>query len=260
MAEILNDVGELMTLASGTTPPPMREFVTSCLLARARLSEDDAQYALKFVVYLNELEAPFFSTLRCIDELFTCFGASASTGALPQIAWHELDEREATNIGIFLRQLLRQLRHWKSSDQIYESECAARTGFSVDFTEPDGSPRAAYEDFVKVMYKWHCRLLKGVMAILEGRPLGASEDPAWSPQLSTAAPAAYALLHALLCLDADLFPAMPHLSRHLEKRVGALVAQTSDPALRSLAQRYSAQLDAQRHLIVDRTTFMCGFG
>ena len=82
---------------------------------------------------------PFFSTLQYYDKL------------LRDISLHIFccTERQAANLGRFLKESLQLLVHWKSSEQIYLEECSKLPGFSVSFAKQDGK-KATYEDFVKV--------------------------------------------------------------------------------------------------------------
>ena len=65
-------------------------------------------------------------------------------------------ERQAANLGHFLKESLSLLLHWKSDESVYKEECAKLPGFSVTFKDSgkEAGKKASYEDFVKVVFKW----------------------------------------------------------------------------------------------------------
>ena len=75
--------------------------------------------------------------------------------------------RQAANLGRFLNASLAQLLHWKSHEEVYRTECAKLPGFSVSFSDTANSKKATYEDYVKVVFKWYCKILKSLMLCLE---------------------------------------------------------------------------------------------
>ena len=77
--------------------------------------------------------------------------------------------RQAKNLGSFLHASLAQLLHWKSDEQVYKEECSKLPGFSVSFTDPSNNKKASYEDYVKVVFKWYCKILKSLMQCLESK-------------------------------------------------------------------------------------------
>lgn len=127
---------ELSTEAQADT---MNHFLQHCIFPRCVFSPADAVYCARFVQQTHAQGTPFFSTLQYYDKL------------LRDISLHIFccTERQAANLGRFLKESLQLLVHWKSSEQIYLEECSKLPGFSVSFAKQDGK-KATYEDFVKV--------------------------------------------------------------------------------------------------------------
>ena len=44
----------------------------------------------------------------------------------------------------------------------------ALEGFAVNFNKTDGK-KASFEDYVKVVFKWHCKILKALTQCLESK-------------------------------------------------------------------------------------------
>ena len=68
-------------------------------------------------------------------------------------------EYEAGRLGKFLNETLTQLSVWKGDEATYEKECTAVSGFNMKFADPS-SKKVSYEEFVKLVYKWHLRIAK----------------------------------------------------------------------------------------------------
>ena len=143
------------------TADSMNHFLQHCIFPRCVFSPADAVFCAKFVAQTHAQGTPYFSTLQYYDKL------------LRDISVHIFccTERQAANLGRFLKESLQLLLHWKSSEAIYADECASKPGFSVSFTKAEGTnkQKASYEDFVKVVFKWYCKILKSLMSCLESK-------------------------------------------------------------------------------------------
>jgi THO complex subunit 2 len=121
-------------------------FLQHCIFPRSVFSPADAVFCAKFVQHMHSQGTPFFSTLQYYDKL------------LRDISVHIFccTERQAANLGHFLKESLSLLLHWKSDESVYKEECAKLPGFSVTFKDSgkEAGKKASYEDFVKVVFKW----------------------------------------------------------------------------------------------------------
>ena len=242
----------------------MNHFLQCCVFPRCVFTPADAVYCAKFVLHTHSLGTPMFSTLQYYDKLlrdisvhtFSCTERqvivpplSRSSPLLSPLLSPPLGStcshvlvppphRQAANLGRFLNASLAQLLHWKSHEEVYRTECAKLPGFSVSFSDTANSKKATYEDYVKVVFKWYCKILKSLMLCLESAeymevrdhraPLGGVPPTPPPPAHSGVAPPHTPLssqvrnaLHVLTRVI-DVFPKMKKLSDHLEKRVDKL--------------------------------------
>lgn len=121
-----------------------------CVFPRCIYSTSDALYCSKFVHLLHKLGTPCFSTLQYYDKVLRDVTLSLFC----------CTENEASRLGRFLNETLSLLAHWKSDPNIYEKECIQDLpGFSISFVNPQ-SKKATYSEFLKVNFKWHCKMTK----------------------------------------------------------------------------------------------------
>ena len=210
----------------------MGKFTLQCL-ERASRTPDDAASVFGLVCFLHANNTKYFSTLRFFDTMiralqYPVFLDSSSLQPLPS---------SVANCGELLRRLLGLLLRWKSPT-VYASECASRVGFCVSFSDPQ-SRKATHEDYVKVVFKWYCKVLKGMMEMLD------SSDPIDG-------------LHLLIAVGTDVFPVMRKLDQHLCRRLEPLSSHATDGEVRSLAATYLAQLEAARGSMQTQDEFCMG--
>ena len=149
-------------------------------------------------------------------------------------------ERQAKNLGSFLNASLAQLLHWKSHEDVYKEECAKLPGFSVSFADQN-SKKATYEDYVKVVFKWYCKILKSLMQCLESKEY---------MELRNA-------LH-VLTRTIDVFPRMKKLGDLLEKRVAKL-REEERKDLQMLASQYHGLLQKAKPGLQTQEQFCMGY-
>jgi len=208
----------------------INHFLQACVFPRCVFTPGDAVYCAKFVQHMHALGTPMFSTLQYYDKL------------LRDISVHTFccTERQAKNLGSFLNASLAQLLHWKSHEDVYKEECAKLPGFSVSFADQN-SKKATYEDYVKVVFKWYCKILKSLMQCLESKEYMEVRNA----------------LHVLTRTIA-VFPRMKKLSDHLDKRVAKL-REEKRKDLQMLASQYHGMLQKAKPGLQTQEQFCMGY-
>ncbi|KAL4909391.1 hypothetical protein BDW74DRAFT_146483 [Aspergillus multicolor] len=136
-------------------------LLEQCFLPRLLLSPIDAFYCFKMLKFLHTTGAPNFRTVGLLDQLFR---EQRLTALIFQST-----SREADNLGRFLNEVLRDLGRWHADKAVYEKEAFGTKkdlpGFAMN-VDPEGKPTTFldYEDFRRLLYKWH-RLLSSALKI-----------------------------------------------------------------------------------------------
>lgn len=118
-------------------------FIQYCLLPRAQLSPNDASFCARFIKEIHKLGTPKFHTVGVYDNTFT-----KGLGTLI----FTCTQREAENLGRFMKEMLSDLHSWHKDKNVYDREAHGKglpgfhsgTGKIID-----------WEDFRKLLYKWH---------------------------------------------------------------------------------------------------------
>ncbi|KAM5456227.1 THO2 plays a role in transcriptional elongation [Microsporum audouinii] len=140
-------------------------LMQQCFLPRTLLSPIDAFYSFKMLKYLHSSGTPNFRTVGLLDQLFR-------DQRLTSIIF-QCTSKEADNFGRFLHELLRDLSRWHADKAVYEKEAfgAKRDlpGFARTM-DPEGKPTTFldYEDFRRILYKWHRQLSASLKTCLTG--------------------------------------------------------------------------------------------
>ena len=135
---------------------------------------------------------------------------------------------QASNLGRFLNEILGGLLHWKSNKRTYESEFSRLPGAITNFnmTEGANNPKAAYTDYVKIVYKWYTGILKKMHALLASSEYMEVRN----------------VLHVLTRI-VDVFPMMTYVCAHIDKKIEQIIKENEDRKdLQTLASQYHAQL------------------
>jgi len=208
----------------------MNSFLQYCIFPRCVFSPADAVYCARFVQQTHAQGTPYFSTLQYYDKL------------LRDVSVHIFccTERQAANLGRFLKESLSLLLHWKSDEVIYREECSKRPGFSVSFNKVD-QRKASYPDFVKVVFKWYCKVSKSILACLE----------------STEYMEVRNALHVLTKII-DVFPIMSKLAEMIEKRVDKLRKDDSKKDLQIQSSQYYTMLQKLKPALEKQDQFCRG--
>ena len=136
-------------------------LLEQCFLPRLLLSPIDAFYCFKMLKVLHTSGTPNFRTVGLLDQLFR---EQRLTALIFQCT-----SREADNLGCFLNETLRDLTRWHASKSVYEKEAFGNKkdlpGFAMN-VDPEGKPTMflEYEDFRRLLYKWH-RLIAAALKI-----------------------------------------------------------------------------------------------
>ncbi|KAL4807755.1 transcription factor/nuclear export subunit protein 2-domain-containing protein [Aspergillus unguis] len=136
-------------------------LLEQCFLPRLLLSPIDAFYCFKMLKFLHTTGAPNFRTVGLLDQLFR---EQRLTALIFQST-----SREADNLGRFLNEVLRDLGRWHADKSVYEKEAFGTKkdlpGFAMN-VDLENKPTnfLDYEDFRRLLYKWH-RLISSALKI-----------------------------------------------------------------------------------------------
>lgn len=131
-------------------------FIQYCLLPRIMLSPNDASFCSRFIKDLHKMGTPKFHTIGIYDAIFgKCLGATIFI----------CTQREAENYGRFLKEIMTDLHAWHADRALYEANALGKNlcGFNVK-----GHP-FDWEDFRKILYKWHKTLHNAVKNCLSSK-------------------------------------------------------------------------------------------
>ncbi|PWY79111.1 hypothetical protein BO70DRAFT_387880 [Aspergillus heteromorphus CBS 117.55] len=140
-------------------------LLEQCFLPRLLLSSIDAFYCFKMLKFLHTTGAPNFRTVGLLDQLFK---EQRLTALIFQCT-----SREADNLGRFLNEVIRDLGRWHADKAVYEKEAFGNRkdlpGFAMT-VDPEGKPTTflEYEDFRRLLYKWHRLLASALKVCLNG--------------------------------------------------------------------------------------------
>lgn len=119
-------------------------FLRSCVFPRLRFSAGDARYCAEFVRILHDIGTPCFSSLAFFDH--------AVRIVVPTATW--VTRGEASNIGVFLRDVWALLKRWYSSEDIYQKECLNKPGFAINTS----GKMTDWSGFRKAFETWHTKI------------------------------------------------------------------------------------------------------
>lgn len=140
-------------------------LLEQCFVPRLLLSPIEAFYCFKMLKFLHASGTPNFRTVGLLDQLFR---EQRITALIFQCT-----SKEADNFGHFLNETLRDLGRWHADKAVYEKEAFGTKrdlpGFATS-VGTDGKPTAflEYEDFRRLLYKWHRLLASALKICLNG--------------------------------------------------------------------------------------------
>ena len=140
-------------------------LLEQCFLPRLLLSPIEAFYCFKTLKFLHTSGTPNFRTVGLLDQLFREYRMAALI--------FQCTSKEADNLGHFLNETLRDLGRWHADKAVYEKEAFGTKrdlpGFAT-IVDPEGKPTTflEYEDFRRLLYKWHRLLASALKICLKG--------------------------------------------------------------------------------------------
>jgi THO complex subunit 2 len=133
-------------------------FIQHCLYPRVMISPNDASFCSRFIREVHKMGTPKFHTIGVYDSIL-----GKGLGSVIFIS----TQREAENYGRFLKEVLGDLHAWHQDRAVYEREAHGSAknlfGFNVK-----GQP-FDWEDFRKILYKWHKNLHNAVKNCLSSK-------------------------------------------------------------------------------------------
>ena len=140
-------------------------IIEQCLVPRLLISPADALYCFKMLKLLHSVGTANFRTMGLIDHFLR-------EGRLANLVFI-CSAREAENLGRFLNELLKDLSRWHADKAVYEKEAFGMKkdlpGFAKKLVK-DKVPETVleYEDFRRLLYKWHKNINTALKACLTG--------------------------------------------------------------------------------------------
>jgi THO complex subunit 2 len=140
-------------------------LLQDCFIPRSRMSLQDAQFAAALLKFMHSSGTPGFRTIKLLDLLF-------SANKLSCIISMYSDE-EALTFGRFINSILRELSVWhENKDDAYAKFAHGSKqqlpGFGKKFdTDRNPTDHLPYDDFCKLLYKWHKSLFTALKVCLD---------------------------------------------------------------------------------------------
>ena len=136
-----------------------------CFLPRVMISPVDALYAFKMLKLLHSTGAKNFRTMGLLDQLFN--------GKRLISVFFLCTNKEAENVGRFLNEVLKDLSRWHADKAVFEKEAYGvkkdLPGFCLKMTnDKTVLSFLEYEDFRKILQKWHFNLHTALKACFTG--------------------------------------------------------------------------------------------
>ncbi|KAF3200824.1 THO complex subunit 2 [Orbilia oligospora] len=138
------------------TKLPM-QIIQHCILPRSVLSPHDASFCAKFIKRMHVSGTPKFWTFLLYDHLFG--------KTILQATIFMSTEREVENYGRFLAEIMADFTSWHRSKATFEKECHGK-GNLPGFAKTWGGALLDYEDFRRVLYKWHKQIHAALRQLL----------------------------------------------------------------------------------------------
>lgn len=144
--------------AEGFSPTKLPIMIIQyCILPRLLLSPIDASFCAKFIKRMHNSGTPKFWTFLLYDTLFEKHILEATI--------FMSTEREIENYGRFLAEIMGDFAAWHRNKSTFEKECHGK-GNLPGFAKTWGGALLDYEDFRRVLYKWHKQLHAALKACL----------------------------------------------------------------------------------------------
>ncbi|KAF0425173.1 THO complex subunit 2 [Gigaspora margarita] len=213
------------------------QFWQYCLFPRLITSADNAVFCAKFIETMHEIGTANFSTLTLYDRIF-------ADQVQPLI--FTCSESEARNYGVFLQTVLASLSKLHKNPQEYElkGKGSGIPGFQMKWSAHNRQPTSIsetdllqYEDFRRVYYKWHSKLLKAFEQGLQSMEY-------------------FSVRNSIIVLNDIVlyFPAIDTFGKKLQDNIDKIVKSGNTDIL-TLAISYSAVLKGRQQYWVSTRSF-----
>jgi THO complex subunit 2 len=140
-------------------------LLEQCFIPRLLLSPVDAFFSFKMLKFLHNSGTPNFRTMGLLDQLFREHRLVALIFLCTS--------KEADNLGQFLGKVMGDLSEWHANQAVYEKEAFGPKrdlpGFAKKL-DTEGVPVVFldYEDFRRLLYKWHRLVNNALQTCLQG--------------------------------------------------------------------------------------------
>ncbi|MCJ1286497.1 THO complex subunit 2 [Xylographa opegraphella] len=136
-----------------------------CFFPRILISPVDAMYTFKMLKLLHSTGAKNFRTMGLFDQLFN--------GKRLTSLFFLCTSKEADNIGRFLNETLKDLSRWHSDKAVFEKEAYGPKKDLPGFSKKMIDEKTIlafwdYEDFRRVLQKWHMNIHNALKACFTG--------------------------------------------------------------------------------------------
>lgn len=138
-------------------------LLQDCFLPRILISPLDSFFSWRMLNMMHSSGTPGFRTMHFIDLLMR---EKTLTNLMFQCTG-----REAENFGRFLCELLKELGTWRESKTEYEKKAygpkKTLPGFIQKYDKDGGVVFLTFDDFKRVLYKWHMNLTRAARSCLD---------------------------------------------------------------------------------------------
>jgi len=193
-------------------------FLQACVFPRCTFTASDSIYCLKFFEMMHNNSVTNFSTLHFLSTIF-----DSLHGVL-----FKCTETEAGRFGRFLLELFTLLEKWRVDSAGYKDKVASKRGFAINF-EDSSSKKATHKEYLAVLFKWHQKLARSVVASLDSSEYLEKRNA----------------LMVLIKL-VKVFPRIKAIYQVIEKKVVAIKDEEKREDLKLLGKRYETMLQQEK--------------
>ncbi|GBG32725.1 THO complex subunit 2 [Hondaea fermentalgiana] len=195
----------------------INEFLQICVLPRALFSMTDALYSARFLRLMHERSVPNCPTVFLYKKALQFVAANMVC----------VTEREAENLGIFMKNLLENLDAWTKDRKSFQAQFASKAGAFRKFAEPS-SPKIKFEEFSQVVTRFH--------------------DNVAGICLSALSSSSYMQIRTALLITSkigEFFPTHKSTALKLHAKAQHLIADDGRQDVVTMARRYAAFLESR---------------
>lgn len=187
-------------------------FIQYCMYPRLMFSPRDAIYVVKFIVLLVKLRTPYFNVIGLIGNLLK--------EILPCILC--CTEKESHNLGIFLLELFKTLKHWQIKSN-WEKECDKTPAFDKNIVKTN-KDTISLKEFDSVIKTFNRKILSIVKICLKRDYMAARNAITMLQKLS------------------HVYPTSKDIITELEEKLNIMIKECEQDDLKTLASAYISVL------------------